>query len=376
MLTSRGWWFLIVVLSLLAVAVLDTTPGRGASGGHWILIGLTLTLLLWFLGEWLLFALRVSLAVPALRIRREVRDDRGPVDTLWAGRSFAVHVHLRLPHWGSLPYLKLTDHVPFGIEQGGGESAVDGALTAEHELALEYHLRCTAAGIVRFEGVAIQLADFQGFFYHGTFIAAVREYRVLPPLADVRGHRPTVKRHNLLPSPGLHRHLRPGSGSELLDLRDYLPGDPPKTIAWKVSARRDRLITKEFESEVPLRCTLFADVSQSVRLGPPGHNALARLVDISATTAQATAASRDLIGLCLFDDAQVRSLTLPARGSRHLVQLLNLLADAAGLPPATGQAPVDTLLLLAHAFAQEVYPSYLRQESNQVPAWLPWFWSI
>ena len=33
MLTSRGWWFVIVVLSLLAVSVLDTGPAQGGSGG-------------------------------------------------------------------------------------------------------------------------------------------------------------------------------------------------------------------------------------------------------------------------------------------------------------------------------------------------------
>src|SRR5208283_1587492 len=143
-------------------------------------------------------------------------------------------------------------------------------------------------------------ADLQGFFYHRTFVRAVRTCRVLPVLADTQGHYPTLKRNNLLPSPGLHRHLRPGSGSELLDLRDYLPGDPPKTIAWKVSARRDRLITKEFESEVPVRCTLFLDTSQSVRLGLAGQNALARQVEIAAAVAQAAGAARDLTGACLF----------------------------------------------------------------------------
>src|SRR5439155_22878703 len=118
-------------------------------------------------------------------------------------------------------------------------------------------------------------------------------------------------------------------------LRDYLPGDPPKTIAWKVSARRDRLITKEFESEVPVRCTLFVDISHSVRVGPPpltlpsppaeggegrmsltlppppaeggegrvrGRNALASLVEISAAVAQANAGVRDLTGIGLFDE--------------------------------------------------------------------------
>ena len=99
------------------------------------------------------------------------------------------------------------------------------------------------------------------------------EYRVLPPLADAEGHAPSGKRHNLLPPPGIHRLRRPGTGSELLDLRDYRPGDPPKTIAWKVTARRGRLITKEFESEVPVRCTLFVDASNSVRLAAPASGA-------------------------------------------------------------------------------------------------------
>jgi len=367
MITSRGWWFLLVVMSVLTIGLFDE---------RWTLTLLGFTLLLWFLGEWLLFGLRVRLAVPALRLERQIADDQGPVASLWARHTFQVRLKLVLDHWLGLPYVRVRDRLPYGARRTSGEEEGQAALYPGAPFSLNYAILCPSAGRVRFEGVALQLADFQGFFYHAAFVPGTMSLRVLPPLADAEGHRPTVKRHNLLPSPGLHRHLRPGSGSELLDLRDYLPGDPPKTIAWKVSARRDRLITKEFESEVPLRCTLFVDVSQAVRLGPPGQNALARLVDISATTAQATAASRDLIGLCLFDDAQVRSLTRPARGSRHLVQLLNLLADAAGLAPATGQARVETLLLLAHAFAQEVYPSYLRQESNQVPAWLPWFWSI
>src|SRR5207253_10177496 len=125
-----------------------------------------------------------------------------------------------------------------------------------------------------------------------------------------------------------------------------------------------------------LRCTLFIDTSQSVRLGPPGHNALARLVDISAAVAQATAAARDLSGLCLFDDAGVTATIRPARGTRHLVQLLNILADAAGLAPATGEARIHTLLPLGYALANEIYPYLLNQEVNQVPAWLPWFWQI
>jgi uncharacterized protein (DUF58 family) len=287
MITSRGWWFVIIVLSLLALGVFGEQTARVMSGERWTLILLSLTLLLWFLAEWCLFGLRVLLAIPQVRVYRELRDSRGPVATLWAGRSFDVHIHVRLAHWLRLPYVRTSERIPFGLEHGGDERQEEGSLSAEDSLKLVYKIRCPAAGQIRFEGVKVEVADLQGLFYATTFVRAPVVYSVLPPLADAGGNRPSVKRHNLLPSPGVHRHLRPGSGSELLDLRDYLPGDPPKTIAWKVSARRDRLVTKEFESEVPVRCTLFVDCSHSVRVGGAGQNALSRLVDICAAVASA-----------------------------------------------------------------------------------------
>src|SRR5260370_30714667 len=104
-----------------------------------------------------------------------------------------------------------------------------------------------------------------------------------------------------------------------------MPGGQAKASAWKVLGRRDKLITKEFESEVPVRCTLFVDPSNAVRLGPPGKNALCRLVEIAAVIAQANTGNRDLTGLCLFDE-QTTKTTTPARTPRHLASVINQLA--------------------------------------------------
>jgi hypothetical protein len=131
------------------------------------------------------------------------------------------------------------------------------------------------------------------------------------------------------------------------------------------------LISKEFESDVPVRCTLFLDTSNSVRVGPPGENTLARLVEIATNVAQANSGARDLTGLCLFDETKATPIR-PARGSRHLAGLLNRLTDAAGLAPSTGQASIETLLPLAYSFAREAYPELLRPEVNRFPWWLPW----
>jgi uncharacterized protein (DUF58 family) len=362
MLTSRGWLFLLFAAALLAWAVLVHLA---------TLAILALALILWFAWEWLLFAVRSRIVVRQVELLRQVSDERGPVDSLWAGRTFTVDVELRLNERLGLSYAAVVDRVPFGAELVDGSVRTDGALRRDEPLRLRYRMRCPIVGRLRFEGVKVRLADLQGFFHVTTFHQGVLVYRVLPRLSDASGRPATKKRTNLLPPPGIHRLRRPGSGSELLDLRDYLPGDPPKTIAWKVSARRDRLITKDFESEVPIRCTLFVDASNSVRVGPPGEHALGRLVEIAAAVTQANAADRDLTGLCLFDECQALPLR-PARGPRHLIDMLNRLVDAASRPPAAGETPLVPLLRLAHAFAEEVYPEMLHRDLNSVPFWLPW----
>lgn len=49
----------------------------------------------------------------------------------------------------------------------------------------------------------------------------------------------------------LHTRVHP-SGEELHQLRPYRAGDPPRSIAWKHSARRDALLVREYERPVGL----------------------------------------------------------------------------------------------------------------------------
>ena len=363
MLTPRGWLFFVAVLGLLGLAL---------AVGNSLLALVGLTLLSWFLASWLFFVVRLRLVLPRLSVEREIRDPSGPVDSLWAGQTFSISAQLRSESFLGLPYVRIEDRVPPVLERTSGNNRNAGPLAPKQPLEVSYAVSCPSPGRIRFDGLSVQITDLQGFFLHHHFVRNVTSYRVLPALTDARGQIPAVKRHNLLPLLGHHPHRRPGTGSELLDLRDYLPGDPPKTIAWKASARRGRLMTKEFDSEVPIRCTLFVDTSNSVRIGGAGNNALARIVNIVAAVAQANTAGRDLTGLCQFDDRQVHYVR-PGRGQRHLIHLFQLLADAAGLSASVAQFSVSSLFPLAYGLAQEIYPEYLSREVNAMPWWLAWW---
>ena len=80
--------------------------------GHVALGTIGLTLLFWFLGQWLLFVVRAQHVLGKLRLERELWDERGPVQNLWAGRSFEVRARLSLDGWLGLPHVRLKDRVP------------------------------------------------------------------------------------------------------------------------------------------------------------------------------------------------------------------------------------------------------------------------
>jgi uncharacterized protein (DUF58 family) len=365
LLTPRGWWFLVIVLLLCGL-------GAGLSpqiGDSIAVIGLVL--LAWFCWEWGQFAYRHYVIVPKLIVTRELSDERKVIPLLWAEGEFDVRVRVGFEGPGDLPYCVLADWIPTdGRKVEGSEEAV-AAISSGRSAEIRYRLECPVPGELRFEGVRIRIADRQGFFYLRTLVRDGATYPVLPRLTGAEGQRRGQKRINIFPPPGVHRLKRPGGGSELLDLRDYIPGDPPKMIAWKPSARRDKLFTKEFESEVPVRCTLFVDASEGTRLGAK-RTKITRLANLAAGVAEAAVADRDHAGLVVFDENESQVMR-PKRSRRHVIDMLHMLSTAAARPTPIGPfADATALAKLAYPAAVELYPDLMNRRINSTPWRMFW----
>ena len=63
---------------------------------------------------------------------------------------------------------------------------------------------------------------------------------------------------------GLHRSPRKGFSVEFADYRPYQPGDDLRYIDWKIAARSDRWVVRQYEEETNLRATIVLDVSRSM----------------------------------------------------------------------------------------------------------------
>ena len=368
MITNRAQWLILIGVAGSVVGVL---VNKG------LLAHVSLAVLVWLFGEWLLFRRRVELQLRHLRCVRTVNGSTSKSGTLWTGRKVQVSVRIVSERSIRIPFVRFRDWLPenLALDDAASETdsrnEIDTNLSGEASVEFAYTCRPIGAGTLQFRGVTVTVFDLQGLFFAKRFVPALQEFRVLPTSATVDATHPTVKRVNSLPPPGIHRLQRAGMGSELLELREYVPGDPPKSIAWKVSARRDQLMTREYESEVPVRTTLFVDCSFGTRHGTFGQRPVDQIVRLTASIARSAMSVRDPVGLAVCDDAQVQHMA-SGTGDRHFFQMLDRLSSCT----VSGSAPpvrfTQALMDEAWSVCGELHPELLNPKINQVPfTWFP-----
>jgi uncharacterized protein (DUF58 family) len=140
--------------------------------------------------------------------------------------------------------------------------------------------------------------------------------RTLPISESIRvqpdSHAPPTR-----PATAITSGMRPrrvvGAGSELHQLRDYVPGDPLARIAWKATARANRLVTREFSEDQHLDIVVALDAGRLSRVRAGRLDRLGCYANIAARFARQVVSFDDRIGLLGFAD-QPWLCSLPKRG--------------------------------------------------------------
>ncbi|OGU00878.1 MAG: hypothetical protein A2W29_07470 [Gemmatimonadetes bacterium RBG_16_66_8] len=140
---------------------------------------------------------------------------------------------------------------------------------------------------------------------------------------------------------GLHRSPFHGFSVEFAEHRPYQAGDELRYLDWRMLARSDRLLIKQYEEETNLRSMIVLDVSGSMDWAGAERRLtkLAYAKRLAAALALVLLRQRDATGLIGFDD-EVRAL-LPARSRSR--QWWTLLAAIDGLRTGGGTAAEPAL---------------------------------
>src|SRR3954469_7776275 len=158
---------------------------------------------------------------------------------------------------------------------------------------------------------------------------------------------------------GLHRSPRKGFSVEFAEYRPYQPGDDLRYIDWKIAARSDRWVVRQYEEETNLRATIVLDVSRSMAWSGAQLNALgsavppARLTKLqyaeilTASLALLLIRQRDAVGLVRYD-ARVRSAVPPRARTGHWRRVLAALDEpGAGLASSAPEALAQAARLIS-----------------------------
>lgn len=120
-----------------------------------------------------------------------------------------------------------------------------------------------------------------------------------------------------------------GDGNSLRELREHQPGDPFRRIAWRATARRGKLLVREFEREERDVVWIALDVSVELWAGPIGRAPLDLLIDEAAALASRHLTRGDRVGLVMFAATQRLTLT-PDGGSTQAQKIQHALLTGGG----------------------------------------------
>ena len=139
---------------------------------------------------------------------------------------------------------------------------------------------------------------------------------------------------------GMHRSPFHGFSVEFAEHRPYMPGDPLKNLDWKVLAKSDRYLVKQYTEETNLRAHLLLDLSGSMgfRSERASLSKLEYARSLAAALAYLMLGQQDAVGVMLFGD-HPQSYVPPRSVRSHLDVVLKTLAQgAAGGPTKLGPA--------------------------------------
>lgn len=119
---------------------------------------------------------------------------------------------------------------------------------------------------------------------------------------------------------GGHKSPLAGFAVEFAGHREYVPGDDPKHIDWRVYFTRDKYFIKQYEMETNFVCHLLLDVSASMRYGEGDAQKMLYAARLASTLGYSIVRQSDKVSLATFD-RQVRGFVPP---SNSMVQIARM----------------------------------------------------
>lgn len=190
----------------------------------------------------LLSAAATSLAVPGLALRRDLPE------RVVAGEPFSVRLTVRnLSRWRAGYQLAFRDALQASDAGEVTCTPIVPVLPPGAAVEISYEARVHRRGHHRVTNFLVATRFPFGLFERRGMLQDSALLIVLPALGEL-GREARRELAHAARAPMLRRSTRPGSG-EFHAMREFRPGDNPRHIHWRTSARAMTLVRREFREE-------------------------------------------------------------------------------------------------------------------------------
>jgi uncharacterized protein (DUF58 family) len=241
------------------------------------------------------------------------------------GRDLPVEVELRVSSSGPRPLAgELRDVVPPAALPAFQVHAL--RLPAADSLALAATFRIPVRGLFEFGPAWLRLTGPLGVLEAQQAFSSTARVKVLPEgFSSAEGLRHD-ERAELMLLNKLSRVRQTGLGTEFETLSEYRPGDDPRRIDWKSTARYRRPVVRRFQIERHRDVMVVIDCGRLMGADAGRGSKLDCAVDSALMLCRTALESGDRCGLALFDD-RVLSYLPPRSGPRALGALVDHVYD-------------------------------------------------
>lgn len=246
-------------------------------------------------------------ARPAIIVER----DTAPV---WSvGRANPVRLRVRSAARRPLT-VTVKDDLPADVT--AADASVRATVPPFGAAALVYHVRPSRRGLVVLGDHHIRYPSPLGLWQRQLRLPARQEAKVYPDVTAVRTYEMLARqsRENLL----LRAVRLRGGENEFERLREYGRDDQFRDMDWKATARRNRLIVRQYQQERNQTVMCLLDCGRLMTAESDGLAQMDHALNAMLMLAHVAARAGDSLGMLAFD-AGVR-LYLPPEGGRRAAQ--------------------------------------------------------
>jgi len=320
---------------------------------------------LYIIDSLLISLLFFSAIIPITQIKR-LKITRNFNNSIYEGENLKVNIEIENITKKTISFIEILDHPVKRIvgkslflkDKNKENSQFFVEIQPKEKISFTYTLIPKIRGVYIFEKFYINSYGPFGLFQYSKELKIKDELIVLPnipiinniPLENLKGSG--IKYSN--------KTIRSTEATLPYNVRDYKSGDNRKLIHWRTTARANKLMVKELESEQFLNVKILLDTQKGHNIGEEEESTLEYMIKISAGMFRMCISKGCKVELLYFDNNKLNRLT-------EVIQLKQILESFARIDTNTN-IKLSELLIDEEVTSSNniLIPFFLNPEKNDI----------